>query len=212
MKNKGFTLIELLGVAIILAVIGLIVFPTVMKTIEKNRQKSLKESAKNIIRSSEYFRASNNYHFDGPYAIESEIIPLEKAEQWIYGIIYEVNNVIKIENLYDGDYCLSGDEQTLEVIKGECDFKPSSTCLIFDSYEAKITGLLESEACSRSLIIPMEINGTEIVSIDSFAFYNTNLTNIINQTGKAFDWGSIITGSSGPVTQTGSVGGITITN
>lgn len=46
--KKGFTLIELLAVVILLGVIGLIVFPTVNKTINDSKQKSYDQSIESI--------------------------------------------------------------------------------------------------------------------------------------------------------------------
>src|SRR5574344_1025210 len=54
MNKKGFTLIELLAVIIILAVIALILTPTIMDIIENSREKSAEESV------SSYVSAANN--------------------------------------------------------------------------------------------------------------------------------------------------------
>lgn len=52
-KRKGFTLIELLAVLVILTVIGLIVVPIIMKTIEDAKKGSYKNSAYGIIKAAE---------------------------------------------------------------------------------------------------------------------------------------------------------------
>ena len=69
MKNKGFTLIELLGVIVILAILMIVVFPSVISTIKSNTEKTenqvdmlIKNSAKLYINDNieNYVKSSEN--------------------------------------------------------------------------------------------------------------------------------------------------------
>lgn len=53
MKKSGFTLIELLAVIVVLAVVLAIAVPTVVKTIEQARQKSMREDAITLVKTIE---------------------------------------------------------------------------------------------------------------------------------------------------------------
>ena len=48
MKSKGFTLIELLGVVTILAMLGMIIVPTVSKVVSDNKQQLYDVQIRNI--------------------------------------------------------------------------------------------------------------------------------------------------------------------
>lgn len=63
-KRKGFTLIELLAVLVILTVIGLIVVPIIMKTIEDAKKGSYKNSAHGIIQAAENLYAKKVIYQD----------------------------------------------------------------------------------------------------------------------------------------------------
>jgi len=80
MNKKGFTLIELLAVIVILAVIGVIVIPMMMSTINSSRSNALKASALNIVSAAENYCAkmqaegniitAHNYNIDETTASE----------------------------------------------------------------------------------------------------------------------------------------------
>ena len=76
MNKKGFTLIELLAVIILVALIGVLVMPTVINTTNQTKQKSYDILIKNIVTSAqtyyeecEYGDLSNNTKY-GSYACE----------------------------------------------------------------------------------------------------------------------------------------------
>ncbi|MBR6690146.1 MAG: type II secretion system protein [Bacilli bacterium] len=66
MKNKGFTLVELLAVIIILAVVIMILAPTVLKTINKSRSEANEISVNNYIKAVEqkYFEENLENNFE----------------------------------------------------------------------------------------------------------------------------------------------------
>lgn len=68
MENKAFTLIELLAVIIIISIIALIAVPTIIKTIDNSKKKTLEISAYNLIDALElyYVNSSKGHEFNGP--------------------------------------------------------------------------------------------------------------------------------------------------
>ena len=83
MNKKGFTLIELLAVIILVALIGILVMPTVIDTSNQSKQKSYDILIKNIITSSQ------------SYYEECEYGDLSNTKYGIYACKIE-NNTIKI--------------------------------------------------------------------------------------------------------------------
>lgn len=59
-NNKGFTLIELMAVIIILAVIGLIIFPSAIESINNSKDKLYKEQVKRILDAADSWASSND--------------------------------------------------------------------------------------------------------------------------------------------------------
>ena len=55
MNKKGFTLIELLAVIILVALIGVLVMPTVINTTNQTKQKSYDILIKNIVTSAKTY-------------------------------------------------------------------------------------------------------------------------------------------------------------
>lgn len=64
MKDNGFTLVELLGVVTILAMLGLIIVPTVNKVISDNKKKLYDVQIRNIEDSASAFVADHIFQFD----------------------------------------------------------------------------------------------------------------------------------------------------
>jgi len=83
MKKKGFTLIELLGVIIILSILSLIVFPLLLKQVNKSKEEIEKVNEVLIL------DAAKDYVFDN-----------ENSFKKINGNSY----CISIENLIKGNY------------------------------------------------------------------------------------------------------------
>ena len=56
-----------------------------------------------------------------------------------------------------------------------------------------------------TIIIPEGVEVIENYAFRKGTWYNTSLTTIVNQTGRSFDWGQIINGTSGYSFVTGTV-------
>lgn len=66
MNRKGFTLVELLGVVTILAMLGLIIVPTINKVLKDNKNKLYDVQIKNIENGAKNFVADNIFYIDIP--------------------------------------------------------------------------------------------------------------------------------------------------
>ena len=79
-NNKGFTLIELMAVIILLAVIGLIVFPTAIESINSSKEKLYKEQVKRILDATDSWASSNDNSLPtGSSAVYITVDTLQKA-------------------------------------------------------------------------------------------------------------------------------------
>ena len=78
-KSKGFTLIELLAVIIILAVIGLIIFPSAIESINNSKQKLYKEQIERILEAADSWASSHDSKLPNEGAIKITVEDLQKA-------------------------------------------------------------------------------------------------------------------------------------
>ena len=117
MKNKnGFTLVELLVVIIIILIIGLIVTPKIIKTIENNKLKIYKEQEKRLEEAGLKY-IQNKYISENESEIKitkQELINSNYIEE-----IYDINDKTKICNAY----VIINNINTIPVAKGyiSCD-------------------------------------------------------------------------------------------
>lgn len=133
-KRKGFTLIELLAVLVILTVIGLIVVPIIMKTIEDAKKGSYKNSAHGIIQAAENLYAKKviyqdtiieNIEFkykDGAAVVKGDggvtlpKLDFKGLEPTSGSVTIDKDGNIEIAIVYD-KYCITKeeDEDTVEI-------------------------------------------------------------------------------------------------
>ena len=117
MKNKnGFTLVELLVVISIILILGLIVTPKIIKTIENNKLKIYKEQEK-ILEEAGLKYIQNKYISENESEIKitkQELINSNYIEE-----IYDINDKTKICNAY----VIINNINTIPVAKGyiSCD-------------------------------------------------------------------------------------------
>ena len=104
--KKGFTLAEVLVVVVILGVVSLISFPIVKNIVQKNREKTFIEAAEGVIRSTQLYNFNTS--------IDSGLIPMDK-NHFTSGTIYYENGIIRVQYLTDGETCVSGTKDNLQI-------------------------------------------------------------------------------------------------
>lgn len=119
-NNKGFTLIELMAVIIILAVIGLIVFPTAIDSINNSKEKLYKEQVKRILDAADSWASNNDSKLssnDGG-AIIITIDQLQKA-----GLLKkeDVKNPLNSSDNMSQDIVIYFDVEYNQYVSGYCD-------------------------------------------------------------------------------------------
>ncbi len=120
MKNsKGFTLIELMAVIIILAVIGLIVFPTAIESINESKEKLYKEQVKRLLDATDSWASNNDSKLPtGNETVYITIDTLKKA-----GLIKkeDVKNPLNSKsNMYE-KIVIYFDSEYNQYVSGYCD-------------------------------------------------------------------------------------------
>ncbi len=157
MKRKGFTLIELLAVIVILAIIALIVTPTISKIIENTKKEAFKQSVIGVIQSGEYYIAKHVLETNGleiTYPIEftcnGESCSHDDVSLAFQGatpkggkIIVESRKEVIAEYITDGKFCASGTKLNLQIAK---------SCSDIDITGPVISGSLEGAIIHLSII------------------------------------------------------------
>lgn len=118
-SNKGFTLIELMAVIILLAVIGLIVFPTAIESINESKEKLYKEQVKRILDATDSWASSNDNKLPvGDDSIYITIDTLQKA-----GLLKkeDVKNPLNSKVNMDGKVVIYFDNEYNQYVSGYCD-------------------------------------------------------------------------------------------
>ena len=112
--KKGFTLAEVLVVVVILGVVSLISFPIVKNIVQKNREKTFIEAAEGVIRSTQLYISANAITENFNTSIDSGLIPMDK-NHFTSGTIYYENGIIRVQYLTDGETCVSGTKDNLQI-------------------------------------------------------------------------------------------------
>ncbi len=81
MQEKGFTLIELLAVIIVLGIVGVIVFPTVTKTMKNSKQKAYDTQITEIIKAAKIWGSKNTGELPDIGSSESVCITLDDLKE-----------------------------------------------------------------------------------------------------------------------------------
>ena len=177
--KKAFTLIELLGVLILLAVIALITFPIIDKTLSNAKNEAYERQKENIIEAARLYVTENgNYStekeklyfqtmMDAGFLKDGDILdPRDSSKEMPGCVIYNWNNS---KNQYIFEY----DESCVAPTQGEC--------FIYKNYEegVEITGY-DNTCGGMDVVLPKSIDGKDIISIGEHAFgfmapgYNIN--------------------------------------
>lgn len=118
-NNKGFTLIELMAVIIILAIIGLIVFPSAIESINNSKEKLYKEQVKRILDAADSWASSHDNIL--PSNDESIYITIETLQK--AGLLKkdDVKNPLSGQENMSQKIVIYFDNEYNQYVSGYCD-------------------------------------------------------------------------------------------
>lgn len=144
-NNKGFTLIELMAVIIILAVIGLIVFPSAIESINSSKEKLYKEQVQRILDAADSWATNNDSKLpDGNSSIKITIDTLQKA-----GLLKkeDVKNPINGHENMTGEIVIYFDSEYNQYVTGYCDEEYSDKYYATDEFD------VIKEKCNKASLL-----------------------------------------------------------
>ncbi len=173
--NDGFTLIELLAVIVILAIILLIAIPVVLGVVEESRLNAFKINSLMLFKAIEQesiIALTNGVEIN----IENLNISNMKDKIGIDSTNYSYIEATKFNDhiqLYIeganawGGYVFHGNEK--EYLYGK---KTPESCFVFNEAIGDIEDyLIENRGCTENVVIPSQINGIDVVSIEANNFW-----------------------------------------
>lgn len=160
MKRKGFTLIELLAVIVIIAIIALIITPTILGVIEKAKKGAFEQSVRGIIKTADVYYTSNmgeiveddiiTFKCNGKTCEDKNGNKLEfKGTVPTSGqVVLTGRQEISVESLRMNGYCASGTNNNLQIAKD---------CKGIDLTKPELE-LGNIQITTKSIIIPISKN------------------------------------------------------
>lgn len=127
MNKKGFTLVELLAVFILLGIIAVIAFKVTDDIKEQSQIEALKASAKNIFTAADNYYADNDYkNFPSDGVMISEL-DLQGNSFTSGKVTLDSSGNFLLVDVSDGEYCINGDIDNLEIKNETCDGSSGNT-------------------------------------------------------------------------------------
>lgn len=159
MKNKGFTLIELLAVIVILAIIALIATPIILNIIDDSRTATKQRSVDMYRKAVE--NAVSNYLLENPTDNE---VTFDEIYDYIAYDGEKVSCVVTINSKTGGvgvSGCIVGGER-IDYTSG--------------SFDNIISISVNNSSAPANEILPIDINGDELLKISNLGYTTTNFT------------------------------------
>lgn len=156
--KRGFTLVELLAVIVILAVVTTITYGIISANIKSTKKRSFEISAANLLESSKRYvtkyMEDNDFPEGGISASNAELGIDNNL--FTSGVVYRSEDgKIVLENVSDGNYCVNGTKNDLEITEGDC----SSNDETPPTLKVK---LLKSKINSAELMVKAQDSGSGI--------------------------------------------------
>ena len=118
-NKKGFTLIELISVIVVIAILSLILVPTITKIIVKTKKQAFVDEVYSVLDSFDYYYVDKK---DEVSVVNIKDLPLEKNK--LQGMVYYDGDMPTVVNITNGSYCiLYANRDTINVdmiITGDC--------------------------------------------------------------------------------------------
>ena len=197
MKRKGFTLIELLAVIVILAIIALIVTPTILGVIEKARKGASEQSALGYIDAVEKQVAINqvkneNLINDGTYNVPMTDITV-KGEAPTKGWLKIEKGMVTNYSFVIGKYVVTKGSETVKGDESEKNTEPPKTYKVYSNGTAIYYNPETNSICNESEAV--STTGTKTGCMKWYTFNdegeNSSTVNMIldhNTTAKVSSW------------------------
>ena len=177
MKKSGFTLIELLAVIAILAIILVISIPKILDVIETSKINTLKNAVKLIADSAEK-KYTENEAFDEEDDITCESISKLSSDDYKKcTITFDEEGKAKVNILCKNKF--EGYECTGNSANVTCNMVTDEKYFTYVEVEGGIEITDYNEEGGKDVVIPSMIEGSNVISIGTRAFYNNQLTSVI---------------------------------
>ena len=176
-KGNGFTLIELLAVIAILAIILVISIPKILDVIEESKVNTLKNTIKLIADSAEK-KYTENEAFDEEEDITCESISKLSSDDYKKcTITFDEEGKAKVNILCKNKF--EGYECTGNSANVTCNMVTDEKYFTYVEVEGGIEITDYNEEGGKDVVIPSMIEGSNVISIGTRAFYNNQLTSVI---------------------------------
>ena len=176
-KKNAFTLIELLAVIVILAVILVIAIPRILDVIETSKKDSFKNAAQLIADSAEK-KYTENEAFDEEEDITCESISKLSSDDYKKcTITFDEEGKAKVNILCKNKF--EGYECTGNSANVTCNMVTDEKYFTYVEVEGGIEITDYNEEGGKDVVIPSMIEGSNVISIGTRAFYYNQLTSVI---------------------------------
>ena len=176
-KGNGFTLIELLAVIAILAIILVISIPKILDVIEESKVNTLKNTIKLIADSAEK-KYTENEAFDEEEDITCESISKLSSDDYKKcTITFDEEGKAKVNILCKNKF--EGYECTGNSANVTCNMVTDEKYFTYVEVEGGIEITDYKEEGGKDVVIPSMIEGSNVISIGTRAFYYNQLTSVI---------------------------------
>ena len=176
-KGNGFTLIELLAVIAILAIILVISIPKILDVIEESKVNTLKNTIKLIADSAEK-KYTENDAFDEEEDITCESISKLSSDDYKKcTITFDEEGKAKVNILCKNKF--EGYECTGNSANVTCNMVTDEKYFTYVEVEGGIEITDYKEEGGKDVVIPSMIEGSNVISIGTRAFYYNQLTSVI---------------------------------
>ena len=175
-KGNGFTLIELLAVIAILAIILVISIPKILDVIEESKVNTLKNTIKLIADSAEK-KYTENEAFDEEEDITCESISKLSSDDYKKcTITFDEEGKAKVNILCKNKF--EGYECTGNSANVTCNMVTDEKYFTYVEVEGGIEITDYKEEGGKDVVIPSMIEGSNVISIGTRAFYYNQLTSV----------------------------------
>ena len=176
-KGNGFTLIELLAVIAILAIILVISIPKILDVIEESKVNTLKNTIKLIADSAEKKKVSDKLLGKDEEITCKDVAKISDEDYASCKITFDSDGIAKVNILCKNKF--EGYECTGNSANVTCNMVTDEKYFTYVEVEGGIEITDYNEEGGKDVVIPSMIEGSNVISIGTRAFYYNQLTSVI---------------------------------